>query len=162
MANLYELEAQIQACIRMDDGRVVDTETGEIMDFEAFQNLKLARDKKIENLCLYIKNEAALAEMIKAEKQKLDARQKAHEREALRCKEFLAEFLNGERFESALVKVSYRNSKSVVIDNLDIIPDEYLKYSDPEPRKAEISKAIQLGVYVPGASLQTKKNMIIK
>ncbi len=162
MANLYELEAQIQACIRMDDGRVVDTETGEIMDFEAFQNLKLARDKKIENLCLYIKNEAALAEMIKAEKQKLDARQKAHEREAFRCKEFLAEFLNGERFESALVKVIYRNSKSVVIDNLDIIPDEYLKYSDPEPRKAEISKAIQLGVDVPGASLQTKKNMIIK
>lgn len=162
MANLYELEAQIQACIKIDDGRVVDTETGEIMDLEAFEKLKLARSKKIENLCLYIKNENAMAEMIKAEKQKLDARQKAHEREAFRCKAFLAEFLNGERFESALVKVSYRNSKSVVIDDLQAIPEEYLKYSDPEPRKTDISKAIQQGIDIPGASLQEKKNMIIK
>lgn len=160
--NLYELDEVIRSCVVYDENHVVNTEDGEILDLKQYEALKVARDKKIENLCLYIKNEAALAEMIKAEKQKLDARQKAHEREALRCKEFLAEFLNGERFESALVKVSYRNSKSVVIDNLDIIPDEYLKYSDPEPRKAEISKAIQLGVDVPGASLQTKKNMIIK
>ena len=46
--NLYEIDAAITA--------LVDPETGEISDFDAFDQLSMARDQKIENIALYYKN----------------------------------------------------------------------------------------------------------
>ena len=42
--NLYEIDAAITA--------LVDPETGEVSDFDAFDQLSMARDQKIENLSL--------------------------------------------------------------------------------------------------------------
>ena len=57
--NLYEIENEILKC--------VDEETGEIFDVEKFEALELARDVKIENICLWIKNLKAEAEALKLE-----------------------------------------------------------------------------------------------
>ena len=54
MATLYEIDESIKA--------LIDEETGEIADFEAFEALNLERDAKLENIALYIKDLKADAE----------------------------------------------------------------------------------------------------
>lgn len=59
MRTLYEIDADIVNCI--------DTETGEILDFDSLDALNMERDAKIEGVALYVKQLQAEAEAIKAE-----------------------------------------------------------------------------------------------
>lgn len=72
--NLFEIENEIMNCW--------DQETGEIFDSKKMDQLEMARDTKIENIALYIKNLTADAEALKAEKQSFAERQKAAENKA--------------------------------------------------------------------------------
>ncbi len=65
---LYEIDKAITD--------LADPETGEITDFEALDNLQMARDQKIENIACYYKNLVSDAEAIKAEEEALAERQK--------------------------------------------------------------------------------------
>ena len=69
--NLYEIDAEILGC--------VDVETGEIFDIDKFEELSMARDAKVENICLWIKNLKAEVEALKAEKDSFAQRQKSAE-----------------------------------------------------------------------------------
>ena len=69
MATLYEIDNAIMECI--------DFETGEIVDFERLEELQMERERKLENVALWIKNLKSDADAIKAEKQVLDEREKA-------------------------------------------------------------------------------------
>lgn len=154
MANLYQIDAEIINCI--------DTETGEIIDMERWDQLHIDRETKIENIALYIKNLLSEAVAIKAEKDKLGERQKACENKAKRLKEYLSGYLSGEKFKSPRVVVSYRTSKAVDIQDLWKIPEEYLKYKDPDPDKSAIMKVLKAGKKVPGAQLVESQNIQIK
>lgn len=55
--NLYKIEEEILKC--------VDTETGEIINVEALNALKMQRDTKIENIALWIKNLLSDAEQLR-------------------------------------------------------------------------------------------------
>lgn len=55
MANIYELNDQIKACIQLDEEHVVDTEDGEILNLQQFEALQMERDAKVEGLACYIK-----------------------------------------------------------------------------------------------------------
>lgn len=161
--NLYELNKAIEACVLLEDG-VVDTESGEIMDFAQFEALILERKVKLENLALYIKNKAALAAAIKAEKDALEKRMKAAEAEVKRCKEYLASQLGeGEKVETAKIKISYKNTESVVVENMDKLPADYIRVkTSTEPDKVAIKAAIKAGHEVAGAKLQTNRAVLIK
>ena len=87
---LYEIDKAITD--------LADPETGEITDFEALDNLQMARDQKIENIACYYKNLVSDAEAIKAEKEALAERQKVAENKAARLKEYLSYALHGEKF----------------------------------------------------------------
>lgn len=80
--NLFEIENEIMNCW--------DQETGEIFDSKKMDQLEMARDTKIENIALYIKNLTADAEALKAEKQSFAERQKAAENKAEALKRYLA------------------------------------------------------------------------
>ena len=70
MANIYQLSEALQACIKLDEQHMVDAETGEILDVDQYLDMAEALDTKLENLALYIKNQRAEADMIKAEADK--------------------------------------------------------------------------------------------
>lgn len=152
--NLYEIDNAIMS--------LVDEETGEIMDPEAFEDLDMQREDKIENIACWIKNLKSDAEQLKNEEKALCERRKSAERKAESLKGYLQRYLAGEKFKTAKVSVSYRKSDSVEVTNIKEIPEEYLKYSDPEPMKMDIKAAIKSGVKIPGAILVTDQNMIIK
>lgn len=151
---LYEIEQEIMSC--------VDMETGEIVDFEKLEQLEMQRDEKIENICLWIKNLTADAAALKVEKDAFAERQKTAENKAAKLKEFLTRYLDGNKFETAKAKVSFRKSESIEISDFASIPEQYLKYKEPEADKTAIKSAIKSGVEVAGAQLVQKQNIQIK
>lgn len=152
--NLYEIENEILNC--------VDMETGEIVDIEKLESLQMERDQKIENIGCWIKNLLADAKALKEEKDNLAIRQKSAENKAASLKAYLSNYLNGEKFKTAKVAISYRKSDSVDIAEGAVIPEEYLKYSDPTPDKIGLKAALKAGEEFPGISIVTSSNIQIK
>lgn len=152
--NLYEIDREILGC--------VDQETGEIVDIEKLSRLQMERDLKIENISCWIKNLVSDAEQLKNEEDKLKERRKSAENKADNLKRYLKAFLNGEKFKTARVSVSYRKTSSVEVSDMSILPEKYKKYSDPEPIKSDIKADIKAGKKVPGVSIVEGQSMIIK
>lgn len=152
--NLYEIDSAILDCM--------DLETGEIFDVDRFEELGLEKAAKIENICLWIKNLKAEAEALKAEKDAFAARQKSAENKMESLKRYISGYLEGTAFESSKVKVSFRKSETVEIMEGAIIPDEYLRFKEPEVNKTDLKKALKSGVQIAGVSIVENQNIQIK
>lgn len=155
--NLYDIEYEITNC--------VDSETGEIIDEKRLDALQMAREKKIENILLWIKNLKSEAGAIREEEKKLADRRQSDEKKAESLTQYVQNVLNGEKFKTSRVVVSYRKSEAVIVDDLQLMQetcDEYLKYKDPEPDKAKIKAALKDGISVPGCHLEERQNITIK
>lgn len=161
---LFDIDERLAACVKLDESRVVDTESGEIIDLEAIAALEMERDKKIENLGCWYKNLLAEAEALKAQKNAFAEREKAKKAKAESIKGFLGRYLNGKKFESAKVAMSFRKSEAVEFDAKCIgdVPEEFLKFKDPELDKVAVKKAIKAGETVPGCELVARQNLQIK
>lgn len=163
MANIYELNDQIKACIQLDAEHVVDTEDGEIFDLQQFEALQMERGQKIEGMCCYIKNKIAEAQAIDAEIDTLSYRSGAIKKEVDRCKGYLAGALYGEKFETPRCKITWRKSEICNVLSLEAIPDEYKRTKvTVDADKTAIKKAIKGGAEVPGAEVIQKLNMTLK
>ena len=151
--NLYEINNAMQECIYL--------ETGEI-DLELFEKLQLAKDEKIENVALWIKNLSSDVEGMENEKKAFEERIKAAKNKVIALKAYLEMALNGEKFQTAKCSITFRKSKSVTVLDVSKLDKDYLKYADPTADKTAIKKAIESGVTVPGASLVENLNVQIK
>jgi len=161
---LHEIDERIEACVKLDDSRAVDTETGEIIDIEALEALEMERDAKLENVGCWYKQLLAEADAIKAEKQAMAEREKSKRNKADRLKAFLTQYLGGKKFETAKVAMSFRKSEAVEFDSAYIadVPMEFLKIREPELDKTAAKKAIKAGEEIPGCMLVTRQNLTIK
>ena len=151
--NLYEINKAMQECINL--------ETGEI-DLELFEKLQLAKDEKIENIALWIKNLSSDVEGMENEKKAFEERIKAAKNKVIALKAYLEMALNGEKFQTAKCSITFRKSKSVTVLDVSKLDKDYLKYADPTADKTAIKKAIESGVTVAGASLVENLNVQIK
>ncbi|WP_293695986.1 siphovirus Gp157 family protein [uncultured Phascolarctobacterium sp.] len=161
---LFDIDERLAACVKLDESRVVDTESGEIIDLEAIAALEMERDKKIENLGCWYKNLLADAEALKVQKNAFAEREKAAKAKAESLRGFLGRYLNGKKFETAKVAMSFRKSEAVEFDAKCIgdVPEEFLKFKDPELDKVAVKKAIKAGETVPGCELVQRQNLQIK
>ena len=151
---LYEIDQQLLDCI--------DLETGEIIDAEKLTELTMERDEKIEKVALWIKELKAEAEALKAEKQSFADRQRAAENKIESLKKWLVDALNGEKFKTTKVAVSFRKTKSVDVPDIFALDENYVKYAEPTADKAAIKKAIEAGETVKGAQLVENVSVSIK
>ena len=151
--NLYEINKAMQECINL--------ETGEI-DLELFEKLQLAKDEKIENVALWIKNISSDVEGMENEKKAFEERIKATKNKVIALKTYLEMALNGEKFQTAKCSITFRKSKSVTVLDVSKLDKDYLKYADPTADKTAIKKAIESGVTIAGASLVENLNVQIK
>lgn len=157
--NLFDINTAIEnaflAC--------VDPETGEVIgDTAELDALQIQRDEKVENIACLIKNLKAEAEAIQNEERKLKSRRQACENHADWLKKYLANNLQGEKFKSARVSISWRKSQAVEVEDVWKLPAEYIRMADPEPKKTEIKEALKAGIEVPGAELVDNLNMTIR
>lgn len=160
--NLYEIDQAIQD--------LVDPESGELKDYEAFEKLQLARDEKLENTALFIKNLMAEAKAIKEEEKSLKERRVAAENKAERMKEYLFRALDGEKFKTARCSVSYQKSTALEVDDA-VAAAEWLDanghvdlvvYSAPTIDKRAVSDLIRGGKEIPGASVVERVSMTVR
>lgn len=163
--SLYEINSEILACLE-----AVDLETGELLEWERLEELQVEKEQKLEGIALYIKDLLGDAAKIKAEEAALAERRKAKETKAARLKEYLTNALAGEKFETARVRLSFRNSTSVEIsDELALLTwleknrqDQCVKYKLPDINKTEVGKLLKAGQEMPGAALVERSNLQMK
>lgn len=134
--SLYQINQQILSLEKMDDD-YVDTETGEIISQEEFDQLNIDREEKIESVVLWIKNLKAEAKAIKDEEENLAKRRKSLESKTDSLTRFISRILMGSKFKTARASVSYRKSKSVNI--IGDVPEEFLRVKT-EPNKTAIKE----------------------
>lgn len=165
--NLYEIEESLKNTIEF----CCDTETGELLDDEqlanAIENLKMNKEQKITNICSYIKNLKSDVEQLKAEKMKFAKRQKVAENKIESLKQYLDTFLrNTEDIEKFKFKdinntVSFRKSKSIEIDDIDLLDEEFIIVEKKADKKA-LKDAFKNGEPIIGAHEEEKRTLSIR
>ena len=143
---LYEINTAITS--------LINPETGEIEDFEAFEQLNLAKDEKIENIGLWIKNLLSDSKAIREEEKALAARREALENKAERLKTYLLRMLDGNKFSTPKISIGFRKSKAVKIDDSFIEwakanNASLLRFAEPTADKTAIKQALLDGAEIP-------------
>lgn len=159
---LYEIDLRLEDC--------VDPETGELLAPEVFEALHMERAALLDDLASWYKNTAAMAAAIKTELNTLRERQKELEARAESLKERLEYFLDGQKFESARHKITFRKSTAVSVENESALRewaetsgfDDCLRYKTPEINKTAVRDLLKAGKTVPGASLEERRTVVIK
>ncbi len=144
----------------------IDEETGELLNFDKLEELDSKLEDKAEAVALYIKNEQSIAGQIKQEEASLAARRKQHENKAERLKDYLSYSLlsaNKLKIETSKASLSFRKSESVEVNDIDLIPKEFIKVKTTESAdKTAIKKALKSGQNIDGAVLKINQNLQIK
>lgn len=160
---LYEINDKIN---HFFDSLEIDEETGEVLtDLSELDALQIAHDEKIDNIACFVKNIEAECEAIKKEEANLAKRRKTKENLVNRLKDMLKYDLNGNKFESARCKISFRKSTSVEVNE-----DEFLKYhknictkiESYKYSKSDLKKMVQSGEKLHGVKLVENKNIQVK
>lgn len=162
---LYEIDRAIAGVL--EDGLVIDEETGEVLfDEDGFDQLDAARSDKMEAVGIFIKGLASDAAELRSEEKALAERRKSKEKKAERLKAYLLrsmQCLGDKKFETSRVAVIIRKSDVTVIDEPDAIPARYVKEKiERQPDKAAIKKAIKAGEEIRGAHIETRENLGVK
>lgn len=145
---------------------LIDHDTGEVKDYEAFLGLQMERERKIENVLLLSKENSAEAVAIKAEIDALTERKASAERKAKKLLELAETALAGQPYKTPRVEVKYRKSSSVEIEDEGLFVEwaektapDMLTYKAPSISKKAIGDAIKSGATIPFASLVERNNM---
>ena len=159
MRSLYELTG---AALELEE-----LLRNESIDAQTYQDTldSLGQETKIESICYVIRNLQAEADMFKAEKEKMNARQKTAENGVTRLKDSLLNYLtvtNQSKVKSGLFNVSVGKTESVSVIDLDKIPKEYLIPQADKVDVATIKKILKSGEEIPGAELSENQHVRIR
>lgn len=159
MSTLFEIDKAIETFFEEN----VDPETGELLNIEQLDELQLAREQKIENVGLYIKNLEAEADAVENQEKVFADRKKRIRKKIEGLKGFLGYALNGQKFKTDRVEMSFRKSESVLIKDEYLIPDEYCEFTMVrKPNKKNLKDALKKGKELMGVELVEKQNVQIK
>lgn len=156
--NLYEIKQEFEKAIE----ECVDMETGEIINPTRLDELNMVLTDKRENVALYIKNLSAEAKAIDEEAKNLTNRKRVLNNKVEGLKKYLADNLEGHKFETAKVVVSFRKSEQLEINSIEHIPTEYLISQEPKIDKVALKKSIKQGAVINGVQIITKQNIQMK
>ncbi len=159
---LYKISEEYQAAL--EAYQMAETDEEQALALEQVSKLDSDMNKKVEACLAYLKNLEAEADAISNEIKRLQDRKKVavNKSEAFReylktCVEPLGKWSNG------VFTISFRNYKSVVIENEDLIDNCYKKEVwKIEVDKKELETALRTGAIVTGAILEERKSMVIK
>ena len=157
--------------IRDEMSALVNEETGEIEDFDKFLALSMAEEEKKENMACMIINLLADADKLKAQAKILNDRAKVATNTAERVKGYLAQYLDGQKFESDRVKVSFKKNppKVKIEDEAKLIDwafehglEDLVSVAEPIISKSALSAYMKAGNDVPYCEMVQDVSMTIK
>lgn len=160
--NIYEIDQQIM--------ELVDPETGELLDAQAFMDLQMERDIKVENMVLWLKNLSAQSAAIKKEIDTLTERKHRADRKCESLKRYIAEILGGEKFSTAKCSVSYIRRKALQVQDIASLVSwleenghrDLVVRKEPEVSKKSVTDLIKKGSEVPFAELVENTSLVVK
>lgn len=124
-------------------------------------------EHKAQNVAMMVRSLEADAAAVKQWAKDANDRAKAIEARAEAMRDYLAQNMTAcgiEKIEGPGVKISFRKSSAVVIDEPGLIPSEFMKTPEPPPPapdKKAIGDAIKAGQEVPGAHIEQRRNLQI-
>ena len=155
---VYEID-----CAILD---LVDEETGEVKDFEAFEQLQMERGKKIDNIGCWIKDLHAEVNAIGEEMKALKKRAEQSQKKADSLTGYLERILNGSTWKSPRLSVSYRASKATVVTDEDALrtahPELMRRTETWKPDLTAIKEFINENGEVPFAHIEERTKLEIK
>lgn len=165
MASLYELTYGLQTLWDLMEEGALDEE----LLLDAFKNQEEEISIKLEGYCKFLKNLESDIAGLKAEEDRLKARRKAMENTREKMKTIMrdAVIATGEKkIPCGTFTVSVQaNPSKVVMDEqyIENIPEEYLKYAEPDIDRALIKRHLEAGVLPEGiAHLETEVGVRIR
>lgn len=157
--NIQSQYAHILACIEASEGEI----TPEID--AALQFTQQQMQEAGINIGLSIKHLDYSEDILTQEIERLTTyREKVRKGKELlknRLTEAMQQF-GIERISSPTINLSFRKSEAIEITEESAIPAAYFDQPPPKVSKSKIRDAIKNGNEVPGASLVTRQNLIIK
>lgn len=162
--NLFEIDKNIERAL---DNIQVDPETGEVTGTEELEALTMEKEKKINNTAMYYLSLLSEADAYGTQKKKFAEWETRLRKKAERLKAYISESLNGEKFNSDTIRISYYKSEAVETDE-NFLPwaekfaPQFLTTKAPEANKLAIRRAIKEGQTVEGAQLVEKSNIQIR
>ena len=155
--NLYEITALQQAAEQEEDAEIKQ-------DLQEVIAIEL--EKKSNNIIYAIKNIESNNIAIDAEIERLKAIKERNIKNVDRIKNHILNFMknnNIDKIQTDLATFSTRKSKSTQIDNIELIPSEFITVKQTfQPDKTAIKKAIESGKEVAGASIIENVSLQIK
>jgi hypothetical protein len=142
----------------------VDEESGEIPEDWAnfIDDIQLPRNEKCINIARYIKNLRYKAEAVDKERIVFAKRVKSINTRIKSLEKCLINVITpGEELEDNTTRIHWRESSGVVIDNPDLIPDEFWKI-ERTAKLTDIKNAIKEGAdFADAAHIEKRKNLQI-
>lgn len=159
---LYELAKNYNELLTMvENEEATEEDVRDTLDM-----LSVDIDDKAENIGRLIKNLEIEATGLKAEEERFYTRRKQCEKRIENLKDYLGHTLislGKEKLATEHFKYSFRKSASVVVEDPDKLPSEFLEIkTTATPIKKAIKEAIESGVEVAGARIVTKNNLQVK
>lgn len=157
LSEQYRADARKLADLDLDPQTLADT-------LEAMSGEVEIKSQSVAHVIRAIESDAAA---VKQWAKDAAERAKALEARAERLRDYLAGAMTVcgiEKIEGPGVKLSWRKSSAVVIDDVSMLPAEYMttpKPPEPAPDKAAIKKAIEANKDVPGARIEHRHNLQI-
>ena len=158
---LYEIDNAMMS--------LIDNETGEIVDYEQFEALIMSKEEKIDNTAKWIIELEAEAKMVKERADELTDRARAAKKKAERLREFLQEYLQGEKRKTADYTITYRRTEAVEITDEDSAAAYLVEHCRPDLvsfttkiNKVGCKNAIKAGEEIPGIELVERQSMSVR
>lgn len=163
--NLYEITGDYLSLMDM----MQDSDADEQILTDTLEGIEGEFEEKADAYAKIIRNLTADIDAIKTEEERLSSKRKSLENRIKWLKENLQramEITNKTKFKTSLFSFGIQNNRpSVVIDAVDMedVPEEFLRYRDPEIDKAKLKDAIDAGRDLSGiAHLETSKSLRIR
>lgn len=159
---LYEYDHRIDS--------LIDPDTGEVLDYDAFLTLSMEREDKIENVAVYIKNLEAQSKAIQDEERALRERRVPLEGRAKRMREHLSNYLGGERFNCSRVSISFRKSTALDVSDSASAAEwleehghvDLVVRDAPKLDKRAVAALVKDGEEVPGVELVERQSLQVR
>ena len=121
---------------------------------------------KADNVVRFIRNLESEANAIKEEEKRLAEMRKKREKQVENLKQYLFDFTkvaDGQKIKGSIFTVSIKkNPASVVIDDLEAIPEEYKRVKTVVEANKTLLKKVLKEYEVAGAHLEQKESLNIK
>lgn len=157
--NLYEMTVAAN--------ELYDLLTSGEIDEQTFNDTlqAMGTEEKLESYCKVIRQLEADAEMFKAEKERIEKKQKAVTNSIARMKNAVIEFMKAQgtdKTSAGTFTVRLSESKATSITDESKIPARFLIEQAPKIDKTAIRKELLAGEKIPGCELQINEGVQIK